>query len=325
MLSNNVLLNGTLQGNPAPTGFTVTGLAPNTTYSMTVTALDAAGNSSAASTAKSVTTAIVDTQSPTTPTNLAATNITSSSFTLNWTASTDNVGVTSYDVYKNGAYLATSAANTCSVTGLAPSTSYTMSVKAKDAAGNASAASTGLLVTTTSGVDTTPPAAPIGLTLTQLLTNTLSLTWTPATDNVGVTSYDIYNGSSVIGNTTTTSFTYGSLTASTTYNLSIKAKDAAGNVSPASASLMATTDSTALPNTGMKLWLRSDVGLPASGSVATWLDNSGSGNSASQPNSTQQPLVVANAANGKSVVRFDGATGLLNLPAMLSGATAGEI
>jgi len=90
-----------------------------------------------------------DTQAPYVPTGLSSASITQTSFTLNWAASTDNVGVTGYDVFKNGTLLgSTTSATISNVTGLTASTTYTMTVKAKDAAGNVSAASTPLNVTT---------------------------------------------------------------------------------------------------------------------------------------------------------------------------------
>ena len=79
-----------------------------------------------------------DTQAPTDPTNLMATNITSNSATLNWTASTDNVGVTQYNISIDGNPVGTSATPTFDVTGLMPLTTYTATVNAQDAAGNTS-------------------------------------------------------------------------------------------------------------------------------------------------------------------------------------------
>jgi len=79
---------------------------------------------------------------------------------IGWTASTDNVGVTGYDVY-NGTALATSVTTTsATITGLAPSTSYSITVKARDAAGNASAASAALAVQTVAGTTRTQGAYP---------------------------------------------------------------------------------------------------------------------------------------------------------------------
>ena len=94
------------------------------------------------------TTTVVDTQAPTTPTNLAASGITSNSVTLSWTASTDNIGVTSYEIF-NGSSLVTSTSGvSLNLTGLSPSTVYSFSIKAKDAAGNTSSSSNVVNVTT---------------------------------------------------------------------------------------------------------------------------------------------------------------------------------
>ncbi|MBT2450991.1 carbohydrate binding domain-containing protein [Streptomyces sp. ISL-43] len=95
-----------------------------------------------------------DTQAPTTPGGLASTGKTSTTASLAWTASTDNVGVTGYDIYQGGAKVATSATNSVTVTGLTPNTAYTFSIRARDLAGNASPASNTLNVTTDNG--TTP-------------------------------------------------------------------------------------------------------------------------------------------------------------------------
>jgi chitodextrinase len=77
-----------------------------------------------------------DTQAPTVPTNLSATAISSSGINLSWTASTDNVGVTGYTIYRGGVQVGTSATNSYSDTGLTASTQYTYTVDAYDAAGN---------------------------------------------------------------------------------------------------------------------------------------------------------------------------------------------
>jgi hypothetical protein len=89
-----------------------------------------------------------DTQAPTVPAGLASSNITSTGFTLSWTASTDNVGVTGYDVYQNSILIASPATNSYAVSGLTASTTYSFTVRAKDAAGNNSSQSSALSVTT---------------------------------------------------------------------------------------------------------------------------------------------------------------------------------
>ncbi|MEB3801342.1 M4 family metallopeptidase [Flavobacterium columnare] len=92
-----------------------------------------------------------DTTAPTTPTNLVASGTTSTSITLSWTASTDNVGVTGYNIYNGTTLLASSSTTSATVSGLTASTTYNFTVKAKDAAGNLSVASNAVLVTTSAG------------------------------------------------------------------------------------------------------------------------------------------------------------------------------
>ncbi|MGV0948546.1 endonuclease [Empedobacter falsenii] len=89
-----------------------------------------------------------DTEKPTAPTNLASTTITSSSVSLTWTASTDNVGVNRYDIYVDNTYNTTVYSSNGTVSGLNPSTTYSFYVVAKDAAGNKSDNSTAIQVTT---------------------------------------------------------------------------------------------------------------------------------------------------------------------------------
>ncbi|SEC11434.1 Fibronectin type III domain-containing protein [Amycolatopsis tolypomycina] len=92
-----------------------------------------------------------DTQAPTTPAGLAAGAATATSVPLTWAAATDNVGVTGYDILRNGTAVATSATTSYTDTGLTPETSYTYAVRARDAAGNVSAASTPITVKTAAG------------------------------------------------------------------------------------------------------------------------------------------------------------------------------
>ncbi|MCC9066196.1 endonuclease [Flavobacterium piscisymbiosum] len=93
-------------------------------------------------------TSSTDTQAPTAPTSLASTAKTSTSISLSWNASTDNVAVTGYDVYANSVLKTTVSGLTATITGLTASTSYSIYVKAKDAAGNSSASSSTIAVTT---------------------------------------------------------------------------------------------------------------------------------------------------------------------------------
>ena len=237
--------NGTYKTASATRSFTITGLTAGTTYSFTVKAIDAAGNLSAASNAASVTTTALptgDTTIPTTPTNLAASGTTQTTTQLAWTASTDNVGIATYSVYQNGAYIASSTTNAFSVTGLTANTAYSFTVKGKDAAGNLSIASnTATIRTLAVGVDATPPSAPTNLSATAITQTSTRLNWTASTDNVGVATYSVYKNGTYVGAATTTSYTVSGLSANTTYAFTVKGKDAAQNLSSVSNTVNVTT------------------------------------------------------------------------------------
>ncbi|MNJ38657.1 Chitinase A1 precursor [compost metagenome] len=89
-----------------------------------------------------------DTMAPTAPVGLNVTGKTATTVSLNWEASSDNVGVTGYEVYSGSSLIAEVSETTAVVSGLAPNKAYTFSVKAKDAAGNISLASNSVDVTT---------------------------------------------------------------------------------------------------------------------------------------------------------------------------------
>lgn len=91
------------------------------------------------------------------------------------------------------------------------------------------------------GDDTQAPSAPAGLSVTGTTSGSVSLSWTAASDDTGVTGYDVYRGSTKAGTATGTTYTDSGLTAGTSYVYSVRARDAAGNTSAASASVTATT------------------------------------------------------------------------------------
>ncbi len=361
---------------------------------------------------------VVDNQAPSTPTNLKANSIGNTNVSLSWKASTDNIGVVGYDIYRGSSKVGSSTTNAYNVTGLNAKTTYTFKVRAKDAAGNVSSASSGLTVTTkggstggctsaigtypysegfesgdgwtqasgddgnwhrnsggtpssgtgpsgasqgsyylfleastnnsagqighnatailespcfdltkkssatfsfknhmygtdigslavegslngvswkslwstsgskgntwnaidvnlaayvgkkfrlrivgktgngwssdiaiddlkittgTTGSDTKPPSKPSNLKASSITGNSLQLSWTAATDNVGVTGYDIFRNGSKQGSASTTTYNVSGLSPKTTYTFTVKAKDAAGNMSLASSPLRVTT------------------------------------------------------------------------------------
>ncbi len=179
-----------------------------------------------------------DTTPPTAPT-LSASKTTSVSTDLSFTGATDNVVVSGYDIYKDNVLLTSTNSSPYTVTGLTPSTTYLFSVKAKDASGNISVESNSVNVTTLEP-DTTPPTAPT-LTASGTSNTSVILTWSGATDNVGVKSYDIYKDDILIGSTNSSTYTVTGLVNSTTYIFTVKAKDEAGNISAASNPVTVTT------------------------------------------------------------------------------------
>jgi hypothetical protein len=102
-----------------------------------------------------------DTQAPSIPGTPTSSNVTSTGVTLSWTAATDNVAVTGYDILQNGTVVQTVTGTTAGLSGLTASTNYSFTVKAKDAAGNISAASGALSVTTAGSGGTGPVAGGI--------------------------------------------------------------------------------------------------------------------------------------------------------------------
>jgi chitinase len=120
---------------------------------------------------------------------------------------------------------------------------YTFTVKARDAAGNLSVASNQTTVLLGGIVDTTPPSAPSNLTLSNATSSSLTIRWSAATDDVGVVVYQVFVNGSLAATVTSTSATVTGLTPSTGYSITVKALDAAGNVSPASAALSTSTSS----------------------------------------------------------------------------------
>jgi chitodextrinase len=189
-----------------------------------------------------LTSAVADTTAPTAPTNLTASGTTQTATNLSWTASTDNVAVSGYDVFIDGSLVASVTGTTYTATGLTSSTTYSFFVQAKDAAGNISGNSNTVSVTTSDAPapDTIAPTAPT-LSASGTTQSSTNLSWSGATDNVGVTGYEVYNGTILLGTVTTTSAEITGLTASTTYTFSVRAKDAAGNSSVNSNTVSVTT------------------------------------------------------------------------------------
>jgi fibronectin type 3 domain-containing protein len=222
----------------ATTSHTDTTVVPGP-HSYEVKAADQAENLSEASNTADIT--VIDTLRPSTPANLTATPVDSSRIDLAWEASTDTVGVTGYEIYRDDAPLTTiGPSTTYSDTVLAPAT-HKYEVRALDAAGNVSAFSN----SDTASVfppDTEAPTIPGNVQASGSGAGTVDLTWDPSLDNVGVTAYRVYRGTAEIAslNGDTTSFTDTGRPPGN-YSYTVSAEDEAGNASdpsdPASATV----------------------------------------------------------------------------------------
>ncbi|WP_406120140.1 PQQ-dependent sugar dehydrogenase [Streptomyces sp. NBC_00989] len=176
----------------------------------------------------------VDAQAPTRPGQPSCPDVGEDGLTLAWGASTDNVGVAAYDLYEHGNKIGEASGSSTSkaLTGLAPNTTYDLTVIARDAAGNTSPASPVVDCTTKPSSDTTPPTKPGTLSTADITSNTVDLTWGPSTDDRSVVAYDIRSGDTVYKTVTTgTSTTLTGLACDSPYTLNVVARDAAGNLS----------------------------------------------------------------------------------------------
>ncbi|MFD4637797.1 fibronectin type III domain-containing protein [Lentzea sp. NPDC058436] len=183
-----------------------------------------------------------DTTAPSVPAGLRSTGATASSVSLAWDASTDDVGVTGYEVLQGGVVATKVAGTTASVSGLAADTSYTFTVRAVDAAGNTSAGSAPVTVRTQPGsADSSPPSAPGTLRSTGVTASSVSLAWDASTDDVGVTGYEVLQGGVVATKVTGTTALVSGLAADTSYTFTVRALDAAGNQSKESSAVTART------------------------------------------------------------------------------------
>jgi chitodextrinase len=246
-----VFRGGTQVGDVTTNAFSDTSLSPNTGYSYTVSAYDAVPNESAQSSVL-VASTLADTLPPSVPTNVHQTGQTTSSITIAWNPSPDNVATTGYEIYRNGSLVKSQAGTTFTDTGLAVYSGYTYNVLAYDAARNASNLSPTLFTSTAQ--DVTPPSVPDNLHKTSSTISSITLAWDASTDDVGVSGYKVYRDGTLVGSPGGTSFTDSGLSVSSSYTYTVKAADAAGNVSAVSApySTSSSNDTTA-PSTPTNL------------------------------------------------------------------------
>ncbi|MBB6734676.1 DUF4832 domain-containing protein [Cohnella zeiphila] len=401
-----------------------------------------------------------DTQAPTAPSNLVSTGKTASTVSLSWSASTDNVGVAGYDIYRSGTYAGSSTGTSFTDTGLQAQTTYTYTVKAKDAAGNVSNAGNAVSVTTdaaggggtsvtyeaeasgntlaggaatascsacsggskvgyvgnnsgtlqfngvnapasgtytltisylngdaarsaqlsvnggaatslsfpstggwstvgtvqtsvqlsagnntlklsnasgwapdfdrirlntgsSGGTDTQAPTVPANVAVTSATTSSLTLGWSPSTDNVGVTGYDVYRNGVYAGTTAAAAYTDTGLASGTTYSYTVKAKDAAGNVSAASGAASGTTNASGGGSALLLDNFDNSPAWPGSNDLGKWTGANGFANNAGVLENGALKLQYNNAGwFGSDVTQS--ITGYSKLIVRIKGAAGGE-
>jgi chitodextrinase len=240
----NLYRDGAKVGSPVTTSFTDTGLVMGSTHSYQVTAVDAAGNESAKS--ASVAATVPDTTPPSVPAGVSVQAPAYNQAKVTWSASTDTggSGLVGYRVYRDGGAtaLAAIAVGTLSYTdtSVVGSTAYSYTVSAYDGAGNESAKSAAVNITTPVPPDTTPPSTPGALHTTTVTLTSVALAWTASTDNVAVAGYQVYRDGTLLASPQSTIYVDASVTYGTTYQYTVKAIDPSGNVS-AAATLSVTT------------------------------------------------------------------------------------
>lgn len=228
----------TVNSDISGTTYTDPGLTQDVTYQYRVFTFDAAGNDSGYSNVASAT--IPDTTPPTVPQGLTATAVSWSTVDLSWHASTDDVSVAGYKVYRNGGQIGTTGTTSYSDNTTMPSTSYSYTVSAYDPAGNNSSQSSGASVTTPSAP---PPSAPTGLSATVAGDDLVNLSWNAAGDSggPGIGGYKIYRNGIQIGTSYSTPFSDGGVTPFNTYSYTVAAYDKVGATSGQSSAVSAST------------------------------------------------------------------------------------
>ena len=220
---------------------TLSGLTCASTYAYEIDAVDAAGNRSSRTPYWVVTADCADVEPPSTPTDLTLTDSTQSSLSLEWSPSSDNVGVAGYRLAVSGPPGASSVSSptvdrpSATVTGLACGTTYDVAVEAYDSAGNSSppanvsAGTDECPAPTPPPGDSTAPTTPTGLKVVASTQTTVSLAWEASTDNVGVTGYGVYRNGTALPAVAQPSTTVSGLQCGTAYTLGVDAVDAATN------------------------------------------------------------------------------------------------
>jgi chitodextrinase len=218
---------GAVAGYTFGTSFRFEGLTCGRAYRLEVDALGPFGRSDRVG-IDATTSPCADSTPPTVPTGLATTEVTPASIGLSWRPSTDAGGVRGYGRYLDGTSLGDVTTTSTVFSGLACGKRYRLEVDAVDNAGNRSARAQ-VTSETRACPDKTPPTTPTRLVATSATGDTIGVSWTASTDNVGVTGYRLYRDGTSLGPVTATTYDFTGLACGTPHTLEVEAVDAAGN------------------------------------------------------------------------------------------------
>ncbi|WP_160395442.1 fibronectin type III domain-containing protein [Paenibacillus sp. MMS18-CY102] len=232
-------VNGKYAGDTNQLSYKLTGLAAYAPYTVRVEVKDQSGNISVGGPLAAFRTlGASDTASPTwNAPALTASELSSDGLTLAWTSAQDNRGVTAYRLFEGNEEIVTLPADTARfrVEGLKPNTPYTFRVEAGDAGNNWSDTGPSVAATTLAGSDAEAPTWPDARSLQYavLTDRGVTLNWTAAQDNIGVSEYRIYQDGTLLGTAAAdvSSYAVANLAADRSYAFRIEAVDASGNVS----------------------------------------------------------------------------------------------
>jgi endonuclease I/chitodextrinase len=202
-----------------------------------------------------------DTQAPTVPANVTLSSVTLSSIDVTWTASTDNIGVTGYNIFVDGVLEAQTASNSITIANLNTNTTYSFTVLAKDLINNMSPLSAAVNGTTDG--DTQAPTTPSNVLVSNETDSSFKVSWSASTDNNSISDYEVFVDGNLETSTTDLFYTVFGLSTSTTYSVEVLAKDADNNRSAKSTPLNATT--TAGASNGITELFISEYVEPSSG------------------------------------------------------------
>jgi YVTN family beta-propeller protein len=183
-----------------------------------------------------------DTTAPSAPSFLVATPIGSDAVKLDWGAATDNIGVTGYRIYRDGAEIATTGGLTFTDTPLASARTFAYAVTAYDGRDNEGAAA-GPVDATTPAPDTSPPGEPGSVNAAVNGPTSVSVSWTASSDNVAVVEYKVYRDGAEIASLPEAARSYddNGATPNTTHAYEVSALDLAGNESDPTATTQQVT------------------------------------------------------------------------------------